>query len=138
MYLKKIVSLKFVDCATKSIEVRGQFHQHFTSSFYTPRSLKHKKTDGFTVFLGAFGICGRKSCWWNVPLITISITILLSNLILIFTFEDNNYFIGLYPTNFIQPLSLKKRFDFNQNWIPEEHVDELIHTWKWTKYTYYY
>jgi len=29
---------------------RGQFHEHFTSSFYVHRSQKRKKTDGMTMF----------------------------------------------------------------------------------------
>ncbi len=38
----------------------GWFHQHFTYSFYTPRSQSAKKTDGLTVFLRILGSVGVK------------------------------------------------------------------------------
>ncbi len=34
---------------------RGQFHQHFTCSFYAHRSQKHKNTDSLTAFFALLG-----------------------------------------------------------------------------------
>ncbi len=45
-----------------------QFHQHFTRSFYTRRSLKPKKTDSLTVFFALLDL------FWNWPQVSISPT----------------------------------------------------------------
>jgi len=53
------------------LHIRGQFHQHFTSSFCTNRSQKCDKTLMTWLSFCAFGIFVRKSCeltcWWNWP-----------------------------------------------------------------------
>ncbi len=48
------------------IETWGQFHQQFTSSFYSSRSRKHKNGCQFISLCCAFGIFVRKSCLQNV------------------------------------------------------------------------
>jgi len=42
-------------------ETRGQFHQHFTCSFYECRSQKRKKPDCLTVFFALLGSSGVKA-----------------------------------------------------------------------------
>jgi len=48
---------------------RCQFHQHFTSSFYSCRSQKHKKYSQAVSIFCTFGFCMCKKllvkCWWN-------------------------------------------------------------------------
>jgi len=46
---------KIVPAKRKERETLGQFHQHFTSSFYARRSLKRKNAIKPTVFFGLLG-----------------------------------------------------------------------------------
>jgi len=55
----------------------GQFHQHFTSSFYECRSQKHVKDWRIDCIFCSFVICKLKSFSWNVDEIDTRSTFLL-------------------------------------------------------------
>ena len=63
-YLQNSLNNQTVNLSRNScIWYRGQFHKHFTHSFYARRSQNRKKRQsGQADFFFAFGICACKSC----------------------------------------------------------------------------
>jgi len=49
-----------------SQHTRGQFHQHFTSSFHTPRSQKRKKILATWLYFALLGYTSIKAAWKHV------------------------------------------------------------------------
>ncbi len=58
----KIISLPFYQSFCLAEETKGQFHQHFMSSFYARRPQKRKKDWRFDCLCGAFRICLCNGC----------------------------------------------------------------------------